>query len=162
MWRILSFNRAMQVWLPLAVIVCWVLPNSLQASIILPEEVPFDLEQLIAQRDVAAASSSSSQTSPRRSAPVFGSKAPWGMPPRPGELLYALSLESILPAAGGGSSSGASTSSGGTSGTTTSPIDTTAAVPLAATDLVRWISSEQHLALPMPPGNDLLRPPQIG
>ena len=161
MWRILSFNRAMQVWLPLAVIVCWVPPNSLQASIILPEEVPFDLEQLIAQRDVAAASCSSSQTSPRRSAPVSGGKAPWGMPPRPGEALYALSLESILPTAGG-SNSGTSASSSGTSGTSTFPIDTTAATTLFVTDFVRWISGEQRISLPMPPGNDLLRPPQIG
>jgi hypothetical protein len=31
---------------------------------------------------------------------------------------------------------------------------------LCDADVVRWVAGDERFALPMPPGNDLLRPPQ--
>jgi hypothetical protein len=160
MRRATTYNLAFQVCVPLLAIVCWALPGSLQASIILPEEVPFNLEQLLAQRDAAKASSSAKAIPRRYTVAAPSSNMPTDIPSSPGELLLMLSAVSTFSTAEGGSNSGTSASSSGSGGTTICPIDSTAALSYSTTDLVRWISGELRLAFPMPPGTDLLRPPQ--
>ena len=65
---------------------------------------------------------------------------------------------------GGSSPNGTSTnSSGGPSGgnSNLSAIDGVATVHFSNSNLAGWVSGEQLLELPTPPGNDLLRPPQL-
>ncbi len=140
---------------PLLAAILWAVPVSLQASILLPDETPLDIEQLLADADLQSGSSSSSSTSPEQ--------CPAGVPlnrqhddtDQPSEVLFLQSQTST-----GGTTSGTSTSTSGTSGTSVFPIDSVAAVALSDVELVAWIGGERRFTLPMPPGNDLLRPPQ--
>ncbi len=164
MQRVTNYHRALHACAPLAFIVSWVVPGMLQASLMLPKEVAFNLEQMIAQRDATAAASSSAKAPSRRTTTAQQRKTTPNIqlahPEGPGKWLFALSQAHPFPTAGGESNSGTSTSNGGTSGTSQFPVDSAAAVSLSTTNLVRWLFDEQHLALPMPPGTDLLRPPQ--
>jgi hypothetical protein len=63
----------------------------------------------------------------------------------------------------GSTSSGTSTTATGNGGGGLSPsfIDGGTTFHFSDTNLSGWLSGEQHFELPTPPGNDLLRPPQL-
>jgi len=75
--------------------------------------------------------------------------------PTPSEVVFIASQASP-----GGSASGTPSSMGGSGGTSGFTIYAGAAVTLFDRELVAWVDGEQRCALPVPPGNDLLRPPQ--
>ncbi len=62
----------------------------------------------------------------------------------------------------GGTSSGTSSTSpsNGSGGVSASELGSVAAVYFSKPAIFGWVFGEQRLALPTPPGNDLLRPPQ--
>ena len=60
----------------------------------------------------------------------------------------------------GNSLSGSSSSVGGASGAGSSAISSACSLPLSDSHIVGRTLSEQRFTLPMPPGNELLRPPQ--
>ena len=64
---------------------------------------------------------------------------------------------SVIPS---GSSSGTTSPSGGAGTSTVLAFGAISAATFSDTGLICWFSGEQCLALPMPPGNDLLRPPR--
>ena len=97
------------------------------------------------------ASSSSTPANSKENSPAQGGDEDSDTP---GEFLLAFQVSPE------GTTSGASTSTSGTGGTSTSPLDSAAIVSLSDSELVVWLCSEQRFSLPMPPGNELLRPPQ--
>ena len=131
---------------------CWLICTALvvalagssdaMASIALPDLPKFDL-QAGCQSGAGACESKSD---------VPGDKAPQEDPPAIGER--------ALPV--GNSSTTTTTTSAGVVGP--SPIaslsGTAASVPSVDPAVSRWACGEGRLVLPMPPGNDLLRPPQ--
>lgn len=161
-------NWALQACMPLAVIAACALPVPLQASIILPEKVTFRLEQLLTQRESSAVSISAISLTDKgycsRSAATRISDLPvgnpLGMPKRNSEVLFALSSSLVLLNTGGRSNMGDSTTSSNPNGTSIFPMNLSATASLPARDYTRWVSGKRRLAIPIPLGTDLLRPPQ--
>lgn len=132
--------------------------SSLEASILIPDESPMDIEQMLADTDSrrsSGASSSSSSTS-RESTAELPAGNNRDDADRPIIAIFSLAQTST-----GGTSSGSSTSTSGAGGTSTFPIDSVASVSLSDAEFIAWVGSELRFTLPMPPGNDLLRPPQL-
>ena len=65
----------------------------------------------------------------------------------------------FTPNSSSGSSSSGTSSSGGSSGANSFALASGTSLDPDA-ELVAWFNGEQRFTLPMPPGNDLLRPPQ--
>ncbi len=168
MRRIATYHRASWTCVPLAAIVFCTSADSLQASIMLPEQDSFNLEQALAQNKSTTATSSATSLATNRSvcrsASVPRCNMPYGhplrMPESSGIELFTLLPSPTFSVTVGGSSSGATTSTSSSSGTSMFPIASAAKVNLSASELIRWVSGEQYLEIPMPPGTDLLRPPQ--
>jgi hypothetical protein len=121
------------------------------ASLCVPDVPEFDA-QLLAECGDSGGGMGESKSDSRPSAPA--SDEDNGREPTQLDLLEAIPT---------GSSSGSTTSSSGTS----SSGAFTLAVAIAASpvpdspDVAGWVRGEARLALPMPPGNELLRPPQF-
>ena len=116
------------------------------ASLILPQIPEFTLKDLAAPQ--AAGAAQSSRLAPARQPAETVPE----QPPAPFSVDNAFTP--------GGSSTGSSTSGSGTSGVSVSALAIGAAVVMSEPTLAGWISGEHRLALPMPPGNNLLRPPR--
>ncbi len=153
--------------MPLLAAMLWAIPSTSQASILLPEQVPFDLEQLAADADSDSAFSDSTGTSAGAASSSTSEDSSGHQAATPDIRLL---LEPTEPdqagllqtsTSPGGSSTGTSSSSSGSSGSSVSPLASSAAANLSDAELVAWISSEQRFSLPTPPGNELLRPPQV-
>jgi hypothetical protein len=163
-------TRLFKQWMLYLSVVALLLASSspLRASIVVPDGLllscdnPLNIEQLLADCDSVSdtkAIASSKASSHRTTSPQMGdffSDVLLIDFDRLGEALSSLSLSP-----GGGSTSGSTTTSSSIGGTNTFPLDAFDTVTISDSDLVRWVSGEQHLLLPMPPGTDLLRPPQV-
>jgi len=136
----------------------WAFPGSLQASILMPEEVPLYIDQLIADAEAIEGASSSSAPVPADSRVLQPASNDRDDSNNPNEAIFVPSQMSTSPIPTGGSTSGTSTTS--TSGVSAFPIDSVTAASISDAELIAWVGGEQRFTLPMPPGNDLLRPPQ--
>lgn len=135
------------VWLAacaLAVVLVSTFSAAAHASIVGPQTSAINLADLLPA--AGAGSSAGSHSAPAK------------VPSREGEKPVGLYSPTAIPS--GGSTSGTSTSGSGASGSNVSALVSVAAIVRCDGDVVRWVTGEERLALPMPPGNDLLRPPQ--
>lgn len=137
----------------------WAVPGSLKASILLPDQSLREGEQLLAESEVEpvrllAGSSAGAGFTNHQPANGALHQLFWSLE-RPDETIFAQ-----LQLAPGGASTGASTSTSGPGGSSAHPIDSVADVSLFDAELVAWIAGERRCSLPMPPENELLRPPQ--
>ena len=145
---------------PLMVVLLWAIPSTLQASIQLPDESLVDfknLDQMLSSSESSMGASSSprsgSTESDRQGVPTNDRRVHDPRVPSQAGLLPTSTSS-------GGSTSGTSTSSSGSGGTSMCPLASGAAANLSDAELVAWLSGEQRFSLPMPPGNELRRPPQ--
>ena len=124
-------------------------PLTAKASIWTLEVVSPDVEEMLASAEAAStsAATSSSGSNPTPSAPHDERDDS-----EDELLMWLLTANSST----GGSSSGTSSSSSGANGSALA-CDVS---PTFDADVVASVCGERHLTLPMPPGNDLLRPPQ--
>lgn len=145
------FSSRMLAWQAsslLAVIVALVFSGTTSASIIMQEARPFVLaaSSLGAPTDSCGSSSAPLEQQTKDSDRYQT------------EQFHLLGLDSPQP---GGTTSGSSSAPGnGAGGVNASALGLVSAFVLCDADVIRWIAGEQRLALPTPPGNDLLRPPQ--
>jgi len=123
-----------------------------QGSIIVPVSSAVDVEAFL--DDLAYGATCGAGTA---GATADGSS----LPEQPFELDLAQRLAATLSPTGGTTSSTSNSSTGGTSGSGNTSIHSVSSVTLVDLDLVGWVQGEARFALPMPPGNDLLRPPQF-
>jgi len=140
--------------------------GSIEASILLPDESPMDIERMLADTDSrrsasASAGASGASSSSNGSSRNLTTELPAGNNRDNAEQPIAAIL-SLTQTSTGGTTSGNSTSTSGSSGTSTFPIDSVATVSLSDAEFVAWVGSERRFTLPMPPGSELLRPPQMG
>jgi hypothetical protein len=134
----------------LCMLVATVVGSSAHASIVCPEPASVSLEDLLSAADAKSASSCASHSAPVEQSSQNEYER---------ELARLLSLSpSAIPS--GGSTSGTSASGSGAGASGVSALSFATAIVLCDADVVRWVAGDQRLALPMPPGNDLLRPPQ--
>ena len=130
--------------------------NTLQASILLPDQSPLDIESLLADTgSQPSAGASGASSSSRNSTPELPAQDDRNDRDQPIVAIFSPTQTST-----GGTTSGTSSSTSGSGGGSTFPIDSVAAVSFSDEELVTWACNEQRFSLPMPPGNDLLRPPQ--
>jgi hypothetical protein len=138
--------------------------NFLPAQIDQGSEQSDDLTQFLADLEAglteASSSSAAANTDERRSAPEYhADRSPTDNRPfdadQPSETICLPSTMSTQ-----GSTSGTSSSSGTMGGTTNYPLGMSAVPVISDEDMVCWIAGERRTLVPMPPGNDLLRPPQ--
>jgi hypothetical protein len=124
-----------------------------------------DLTQFLADLEAGLTAASSTgaaaNTDERRSAPGNpAGRSPTGNRPfdadQPSETICLPSTMSTQ-----GSTSGTSSSSGTSGGTAGYPLGTSTVPVISDEDMVSWIAGERRTLVPMPPGNDLLRPPQV-
>jgi len=145
-------------------VMSWAIGGSVQASILLPKQTPFNLDRLLAASSAIDSDSPSAGSSAAGSSGVSSSarithRGSEHLPqPLQGEFHLSEQLL-LLRASAGGSTSGTSSTSGA-NGTTVFPFDSAAPFSLADQELVAWVCGERSFALPSPPGRDLLRPPQ--
>ncbi|QEG36014.1 hypothetical protein [Bythopirellula goksoeyrii] len=71
-------------------------------------------------------------------------------------------IHHALGSSGGSSSSSSSSPSPTSSSNSTLAINSLTVSSLADLSLTGWVCGEQRFSLPIPPGNDLLKPPQMG
>lgn len=134
---------------PLLAALLWGLPCSLEASIVLPDETPLDLEQLFADAEPRPASS-------RMSLPT-NHQQNGNDPDQSNEVVSIIPS----PSAPGGSSSGASSSSSsGSGGASSFPLAAITAANPCDAELIAWVRGERRFTLPTPPGNAVFRPPR--
>jgi hypothetical protein len=148
-----SFGGGSLAWLAgclLSVFVAMVVSPAAHASIEFPQPAAISLEDL---QPAAAANASSAGTSGGHSGPIE-------QPSQDGNErdVHRLVSPSAIPP--GGSTSGSSSSGIGAGASSVSALCPAAAILLYDADLVRWFAGDERLALPTPPGNVLLRPPQ--
>ena len=148
-WHCLRVVTLVASW---AVVCCFfgLALSTAQASIMLPEAKAIDVEKLVADTNEGAGSTSASRAH----------EAPFDKPsenPAESELvrLMAAALSPVE-----GSTSSNSTSGSGNGGSGNSPIQSLSFATIPNLALLGWIAGEARFALPMPPGTDLLRPPQ--
>ena len=146
------FRQHLIAAVPLVVLTLFVVPLSASASIVMPDAVSPDVEQMLSSAEAAStsAATSSSGSNPTPSAP-YNERDDSEQ-----ELLARLLTAN---SSTGGSSSGTSSSSGGANGSAPSALACDVS-PTSDADVVASIYGERHLTLPMPPGTDLLRPPR--
>jgi hypothetical protein len=139
---------------PLIAVMLWAVAGQLEASILTPDQVTSDIEQLV--DDVAP--------------DTLFSNPPWGAggqavvpfdgedhdSGQPSEIVFI-----TLPTFPGDATSGSSTSTGGIGGTGAFPLASAATVSVTDAELMNWIGGEQRFRLPTPPGNELFRPPRV-
>lgn len=135
----------------LAAIACIFFTTGAQASLIMPAAKTIDTSELltsIRNANSAGSSSSSAQTTEQAESP----------------LRLWLDQHQEAAALLGSLNSGASTTSTGSTGPTgnpgSTPMSYCATVASPDLSLTGWASGEARLSLPLPPSNDLLRPPQ--
>jgi len=143
-------SRAWPAGCLLAMFVAMVASSTAQASIICPEPAAIGFDDLLSASDAGASSASLGDS---RSAPAE-------RPSQDGKLRELARLLSPSAIPSGGSTSGTSASGSGASASSASALGSATAIVLCDADVVRWVAGDERLALPMPPGNDLLRPPQ--
>jgi len=125
---------------------------SAQGSIIVPVSSAVDVEAFLG--DLASGASCGAGTA---GATADGSS----LPEQPFKLDLARRFAATLSLTGGTTSSTSNSSTGGTSASGNAPIHSVSSVTLVDLDLAGWVQGEARFALPIPPGNDLLRPPQF-
>jgi len=143
------------------------IPNSLEASILLPEQTSHDFEQMLAAKKFSprtSTSSSSTSSSSMSSNALSSSRVNHRTNDLPKDSERA-SQQFFLPLQTffGGSSQGPSSSTsstGGNVGTDSLPSHSSASCTHFDTEHVAWVCGERHSSLPSPLVNDLLRPPQ--
>ena len=130
--------------------VAMVASSTAHASIVCPEPAAIGLDDLLpaADANTSTASLGGSYSTPAKQPSQDGSE----------RVLARLLSLSAFPS--GGSTSGTSASGSGANASSASALGSATAIILCDADVVRWVAGDQRLALPMPPGNDLLRPPQ--
>lgn len=126
------------IWCACLVFAGLVLAESSQASLVCPGLPEFKMEE------------ASSSCAPAKSEPAT--------PPENSQPEHV--TVHALGTSGGSTSGTSSSSSTGASGSSTVAIDSVTANSLADLALSGWVASELRFSLPMPLGNDLLRPPQ--
>jgi len=134
--------------------------GSVEASILLPDESPMDIEQMLADADSRRSSGASSASSSPNGSSHESTNGLFAGSNHNNTDRSIVAIFSLTQTSTGGTTSGNSTSTSGSSGTSTFPIDSVATVSLSDIEFVAWVSSERRFTLPMPPGNELLRPPQ--
>ena len=122
--------------------------QSVRASIIVPEWPEFTFEDLVAEEESHGGATSS---------PAPAEPAPEEQPEHSIDALIAMA-DSVAPLTGANSSSSSSSSTSSNSSSTLAINGDNAVSP--DLDLADWLSGECRLSIPMPLGNDLLRPPQ--
>jgi len=128
----------------LAAVACVFCATGARGSIIVPEANVIDVDELLADVD-GAGSSGTSNTTRHAEQPLESL----------GELEFGQHL-----AAGNSTSNTSTSSTGGLGGLVNAPIHSSTTATMPDLDLVGWTNGEARFALPTPPGNDLLRPPQ--
>ena len=126
--------------------------RSASASIMLPNEVPVDLEALLSDTATSAQPTDDSSHPSGRRSPVEQTQD---------QRLTAKSALVDSPTGSSSSTSGSTTgSSSGHGNGGQSPFHTLSAATAPDLLLVGWNQGEARFSLPEPPGNELLRPPQ--
>ena len=153
MARAFGYSWFLHASMALMVALLWADAGSVEASIFFTEEPLRDVEQLPAPADTSSSSSSSTGDQDQQPADEdgrHGDTDPW----------YANFLGQPQPSSRGmGSETSAST--GGACATGTLGINPTARVPVTDTELTSLVAGEHSFTLPIPPDNELLRPPQV-
>jgi len=138
-------------------------PNSLEASILLPEQTSHDFEQMLAAKKFSPrTSTSSSSTSSNALSSARVNHRTNDLPresDRPSQQIF-FPLQTFFGGSSQGSSSSSTSSTGGNIGTDSFPSDSSAPCTHFGADRVAWVCGERHASLPSPLVNDLLRPPQ--
>jgi len=131
---------------------CVFLTNNARGSIIVPDDdvALGDFDKFLADLDKPESSSGASTGATPSEQPIE----------RPSEREPSRRLAAALSPTGSSPSNTSTSSTSGSSGTGSTPIYSAAATTSLDLDWIGWCNGEARYALPMPPGNDLLRPPQ--
>jgi len=132
-------------------------PTPATASVMVPDELAPEIEQMLVKSESTSASRAASSSSTSKSGERPLSSLPCDQ--HDDSLEDLLTGLSAATSSTGGSSSG--TSSGGTTGSVPSALAGDVVAILDA-NVVAWTCGESRYFLPTPPGTDLLRPPRTG
>ena len=130
--------------------------SNADASILQPQAIVSDFDQLLAQLEDSEESSTAGNTASNSSADESLPAEDDQNTPHKARVLAGLLSPAHSPVEG--STTGSSTTSIG--GSANTPIHSLSMTTCPNLALVGWIQGEARFALPMPPGNELLRPPQ--
>jgi hypothetical protein len=153
MTRVFDYHWLRHTSMALVASLLWVGVSSVEASIILPEESQLGGEWLFAGFEASSGSSSSAPKPDEQ--PLDEDRQPDDPDPRDDGLFTPFQSDS------GGTTTGTSSVATGASPTGSFVVNSTAHVPCADTDMSTRVSGEQSFTLPIPPDNELLRPPQV-
>lgn len=152
MARVFDYHWFSHASMAMVVVLLCMGAGSVEASIILKDSL-LDAEPLFVETD-ATSSSSSSSAHDSDEQPLGGDNRPEDPGPR-GDALFSPSQSSS-----GGMSSGASGVSSGPIATGAFAINCIARVSCTANELSTRVGDDPSFTLPIPPDNELLRPPQ--
>jgi hypothetical protein len=130
------------------------LASSLPASIIAPKSAILSGN---VQDFMVESLSSTKSTSMAPTPKVASQEAPNFDPASPNNLRQLAAASLIF---GGSSSNSTSSNSGGSNAPDATSLCLLSTASIPDLDQAGWVSADSRLALPNPPGNDLLRPPQ--
>jgi len=158
MARIFDYCWFSQASVALVAVLLWAGAESVEASIIVAEQPSMEVEWLLPDAGASSGSGSPSSRLPVRNP----DEEPLDRDSRhddrnlPNNVLFAPSQPFS-----GGTTSGASTAGSGANAGGAFVINSATQVPCTDIELVGRVAGERSFVLPIPPENELLRPPQV-
>ena len=142
----------------IALVVCFALASvHVEASLIVPNVLAYDVDSICVEGTAAVCSISRHSNDPARNSQRYG-QSPTG---DDGLLLLLLSKQALLMAEGSGMTGAQGPSSSGSGSGGMAPLGDPITACSPDVSLLGWLQGEVRLALPDPPGTDLLRPPRV-